>query len=72
MRSPIDGAEVARSVAFVGQDCAEGPTGERMLEVFQTGSAEVVSFCYAIVAIDADRMELVYLARGNTLVFGRP
>lgn len=67
-----DGAEVARSVVFVGEDCAQGPIGGPVVELFQTGSAEMDSLCYSVVGIADDRMELVYTARGNTLVFARP
>ncbi len=67
-----DGQEVARSVISFSDSCSDGPIGERMLELFSIGSADPVSLCYAVEGVDADRMELTYTARGNTLVFGRP
>lgn len=67
-----DGVEVARSVISLGDTCSDGTTGGRMLELFSIGSAEPVALCYQVIGVDADRMELVYTGRGNTLVFGRP
>lgn len=67
-----DGSEVSRSVISFGDICSDGVTEGRTLELFEIGSSEPVSLCYSITAIDAGRMELVYAARGNTLVYGRP
>lgn len=67
-----DGAEVAQSVISFGDTCADGTTGGRILELFEIGSSEPISFCYSVIGVDAGRMELVYTARGNALVYGRP
>lgn len=67
-----DGAEVARSVVHIGEDCADGTDNTLVVELFAIGSAEAVSLCFAVTAVTADRMELVYLARGNALVYRRP
>lgn len=67
-----DGAEVGASVVHIGENCADGTVSPSVLELFAIGSSEAESLCYAATAVEPDRMELVYLARGNTLVYRRP
>lgn len=71
-RDVYDGEEVAQSIISFGDTCSDGASGGRLLELFETGSAEPVALCYSIVGIDAERMEMIYLPRGNALVYGRP
>lgn len=71
-RDVYDGEDVAQSVISFGDSCSDGASGGRLLELFGIGSAEPVSLCYSIVGIDAERMEMIYLPRGNALVYGRP
>lgn len=67
-----EGGEVGRPVMWLGEGCADGVADGPTLELFQMDSAEYTSRCYSVVRVDANRMELIYLPRGNTLVYGRP
>ncbi len=67
-----DGQEIGRSVVNFWEACSDGTGGAPVLELFTVGSADAGSLCYSVVGVDADRMELVYTARGNMLVYGRP
>lgn len=68
----VEGNEVSRPVMSVGDACSDGTGSGTVLELFMVGSDGYASTCYSVVDVSADRMELVYLPRGNTLVFGRP
>lgn len=67
-----DGQEMGRSVIDIGESCAEEITdATEILQLYTIGSAEAGWLCYAVLSVTPDRMELSYLARGNTLAFVR-
>lgn len=67
-----DGQMMGQSVVFAGSGCADGSgEGVDTIELFVIGSADAGSLCYSVLSVDANRMELSYLARGNTLTFTR-
>lgn len=67
-----DGQEMGRSVIDIGDSCAEETTdASDILQLFTIGAADAGWLCYAILSVTPDRMELSYLARGNTLTFVR-
>ena len=67
-----DGQEMRRSVIDIGDSCAEETTeASEILQLFTIGAADAGWLCYSILSVTPDRMELSYLARGNTLAFVR-
>lgn len=67
-----DGEVLSVSVMTFADACPEGePIGPVFFTQVMGGDPEDL-FCYAVVEITPDRMELSYIGRGNTLVYRRP
>lgn len=66
------GSENTRSVIALGEGCADGSGSGPTLQLFEIGSAESFSLCFAFADMTPERMELTLVGRGNTLLFRRP
>lgn len=66
------GEAMGQSVMSYYTACSDGTEGDgTVLELFVVGSQESDSLCYSVLTVDAQRMELSYMGRGNTLAFTR-
>ncbi|OYU20145.1 MAG: hypothetical protein CFE34_01590 [Rhodobacteraceae bacterium PARR1] len=66
------GEAMGQSVMSYYTACSDGTGGDgTVLELFVIGPQESGSLCYSVLTVDAQRMELSYMGRGNTLAYTR-
>jgi hypothetical protein len=66
-----DGQVVSTSVVTFSDSCPDGAAMGPVFFTFEMGGDPANMLCYEILDLTADRMELSYVGRGNTLVYLR-